>query len=275
MTKEGCIINPQTGRAVKTTTKLGKKLMAQAQQLDDEYKGGKVLKAAAKRAAVQKEAAAKNKAGGVLAAAAKRAIAKKPEPPKSAAKPKAAKPAAKPKAAPKPKEEAGAPEPKAEPTNPSYTPEELNALQKEKIIELIFRTYKLREGRVLDREAQGARLDRASKRQMIYSAVEIYVMRDPAIDAILKKKKNIAPLNDKQIQQQYQKSIQKYAGKNEAAEKKPADIIFNQRVIERSPPPSSSSSSSSSPPARRLPPYPINNVQDGVQAAMAYIGRLQ
>lgn len=268
MTKEGCIINPQTGRAVKTTTKLGKKLLAQAQQLEDEYKGGKVLKAAAKRAVVQKEAVAKNKAGGVLAAAAKRAIAKKPEPPKSAAKPKAAKP----KAAPKPKEEAGAPEPKAEPTNPSYKPEELNALQKEKIIELIFRTYKLREGRVLDREAQGARLDRASKRQMIYSAVEIYVMRDPAIDAILKKKKNLAPFNDKQIQQQYQQSIQKYAGKNEAAEKKPADIIFNQRVIERTPP---SSSSSSSPPARRLPPYPINNVQDGVQAAMAYIGRLQ
>jgi len=77
MTKEGCIINPATGRAVKTTTRLGKKLMAQAQQLDDEYKGGKVLKAAAKRAAVQKEAVAKNKAGGVLAAAAKRAAVQK------------------------------------------------------------------------------------------------------------------------------------------------------------------------------------------------------
>jgi len=83
MTKQGCIINPATGRAVKTTTPLGKKLMAQAQQLDDEYKGEKVLKTAAKRALAQKEAGAKNKAGGVLAAAAKRAIAKKPEPPKA------------------------------------------------------------------------------------------------------------------------------------------------------------------------------------------------
>lgn len=82
MTKQGCIINPQTGRAVKTTTALGKKLMAQAQQLDDEYKGEKVIKTAAKRALAQKEAGDKNKAGGVLAAAAKRAIAKKPEPPK-------------------------------------------------------------------------------------------------------------------------------------------------------------------------------------------------
>lgn len=82
MTKEGCIINPATGRAVKTTTPLGKKLMAQAQQLDDEYKGGKALKTAAKRAVAQKEAGAKKEAGGVLAAAAKRAITKKPEPPK-------------------------------------------------------------------------------------------------------------------------------------------------------------------------------------------------
>lgn len=78
MTKEGCIINPATGRAVKTTTPLGKKLMAQAQQLDDEYNAGAKLKAAAKRA-----------------------ITKKPEPPK-------------PKAAPKPKKEAAAPEPKAD-----------------------------------------------------------------------------------------------------------------------------------------------------------------
>lgn len=83
MTKQGCIINPATGRAVKTTTPLGKKLMAQAQQLDDEYKGEKVIKTAAKRALAQKEAGDKNKAGGVLAAAAKRAIAKKPEPPKT------------------------------------------------------------------------------------------------------------------------------------------------------------------------------------------------
>ena len=96
MTKQGCIINPQTGRAVKTTTALGKKLMAQAQQLDDEYKGEKVIKTAAKRALAQKEAGDKNKAGGVLAAAAKRAIAKKPEPPKPKAAPK-------PKSAPKPK----------------------------------------------------------------------------------------------------------------------------------------------------------------------------
>lgn len=87
MTKQGCIINPQTGRAVKTTTALGKKLMAQAQQLDDEYKGEKVIKTAAKRALAQKEAGAKKEAGGVLAAAAKRAIAKKPEPPKPAPKP--------------------------------------------------------------------------------------------------------------------------------------------------------------------------------------------
>lgn len=96
MTKEGCIINPATGRAVKTTTPLGKKLMAQAQQLDDEVKGGKVLKAAAKRAAVQKEAGAKKEAGGKIAAAAKRAVVKKPEPPKPKAAPK-------PKATPKPK----------------------------------------------------------------------------------------------------------------------------------------------------------------------------
>lgn len=82
MTKEGCIINPATGRAVKTTTPLGKKLMAQAQKLDDEYKGGQVLKAAAKRAAVQKEAGAKKEAVGKIAAAAKRAVVKKPEPPK-------------------------------------------------------------------------------------------------------------------------------------------------------------------------------------------------
>lgn len=86
MTKQGCIINPQTGRAVKTTTALGKKLMGQAQQLDDEYKGEKVIKTAAKRALAQKEAGDKNKAGGVLAAAAKRAMAKKPEPPKPAKK---------------------------------------------------------------------------------------------------------------------------------------------------------------------------------------------
>lgn len=87
MTKEGCIINPATGRAVKTTTPLGKKLMAQAQQLDDEYKGQKVLKTAAKRALAQKEVAAKNEAGNKLAAAAKRAITKKPEPPKPKAAP--------------------------------------------------------------------------------------------------------------------------------------------------------------------------------------------
>lgn len=60
--------------------------MAQAQQLDDEVKGGKVLKAAAKRAAVQKEAGAKKEAGGKIAAAAKRAVVKKPEPPKPAKK---------------------------------------------------------------------------------------------------------------------------------------------------------------------------------------------
>jgi len=74
MTKQGCIINPQTGRAVKTTTALGKKLMAQAQQLDDEYNAGAKLKAAAKRAVVKKPEPPK------------RAVVKKPEPPKPAEK---------------------------------------------------------------------------------------------------------------------------------------------------------------------------------------------
>tara|TARA_R100001198_G_C5240725_1_gene218042 strand:+ start:2457 stop:2954 length:498 start_codon:yes stop_codon:yes gene_type:complete len=70
MTKEGCIINPATGRAVKTTTKLGKKLMAQAQQLDDEYNAAAKLKAVAKRA-----------------------VTKKPEPPKPKAQPPKPRPA--------------------------------------------------------------------------------------------------------------------------------------------------------------------------------------
>jgi len=190
MTKKDCIINPATGRAVKTTTALGKKLIAQAQQLEE--KAGKVLKATAKRA-----------------------VTKKPELPKPEPKPE-------------PKSE-----PKVETVNPSYTPEELNALQKEQIIDLIFRTYELREGRILNKDAQSVAFGKASKKQLIFSAVEIYVMRDPNIDAILKKKKKFIPLNDSQIQEQYEKSIKKYVSKNETAQEKTADIIFRQRVIQR------------------------------------------
>lgn len=59
MVKPGCIINPQTGRAVRTDGALGKKLLAQAEQLDKEYDARQVIKKVAKRA-----------------------VAKKPEPPK-------------------------------------------------------------------------------------------------------------------------------------------------------------------------------------------------
>jgi hypothetical protein len=59
MVKPGCIINPQTGRAVRTDGPLGKKLLAQAEQLDKEYDARQVIKKVAKRA-----------------------VAKKPEPPK-------------------------------------------------------------------------------------------------------------------------------------------------------------------------------------------------
>lgn len=52
--KAGCIINPLTNRAVKKSTKLGKKLIAEAKSIEDEIKAGKVLKAAAKRAATKK-----------------------------------------------------------------------------------------------------------------------------------------------------------------------------------------------------------------------------
>ena len=54
MNKGGCIINPATGRAVKITSALGKKLYKQAEQLDKEYHAGKVLKAVAKRAITAK-----------------------------------------------------------------------------------------------------------------------------------------------------------------------------------------------------------------------------
>lgn len=287
MTKQGCIINPQTGRAVKTTTPLGKKLMAQAQQLDDEYKGEKVIKTAAKRAVAQKEAGVKKEAGGVLAAAAKRAIAKKPEPPKPKAAPK-------PKPAPEPKAEAAAPEPKADAANPTYTQAEINALTKDQIIELIFRTYKLREG--LDIVKEGQRIYGVNKKNVMFNAAEIYVMRDPEIDKILKKRKKIAPFNNPGIAKILEKSSVKYAGKNEAAALNPApiqnrgaakksssssssspEINKSNYSIKEIPPfkgakkSSSSSSSSTSPPPRRLPPYP--KIAMGNEAA-AYFGRL-
>ena len=54
MVKPGCIINPQTGRAVRTDGPLGKKLLAQAEQLDKEYDARQVIKKVAKRAVVKK-----------------------------------------------------------------------------------------------------------------------------------------------------------------------------------------------------------------------------
>jgi hypothetical protein len=52
--KAGCIINPLTNRAIKTSTKLGKRLVAEAESIEKEIKAAKVIKAAAKRAAVKK-----------------------------------------------------------------------------------------------------------------------------------------------------------------------------------------------------------------------------
>lgn len=49
-----CIINPITNRAVRTDTKLGKKLVNLADQLDNEFKAENIIKAAAKRAVKQK-----------------------------------------------------------------------------------------------------------------------------------------------------------------------------------------------------------------------------
>jgi len=50
-----CIINPITNRAVRTDTKLGKKLVKLADDIEDEIKAEKKIKAAAKRALKQKE----------------------------------------------------------------------------------------------------------------------------------------------------------------------------------------------------------------------------
>ena len=52
--KAGCIINPLTNRAVKTSTKLGKRLIAEATNIENEIKAGKLIKAAAKRALAKK-----------------------------------------------------------------------------------------------------------------------------------------------------------------------------------------------------------------------------
>jgi hypothetical protein len=54
MVKPGCIINPQTGRAVRTDGPLGKKLLAQAEQLEKEYDAREVIKKVAKRAVAKK-----------------------------------------------------------------------------------------------------------------------------------------------------------------------------------------------------------------------------
>lgn len=54
MVKPGCIINPQTGRAVRTDGPIGKKLLAQAEQLDKEYDARQVIKKVAKRAVAKK-----------------------------------------------------------------------------------------------------------------------------------------------------------------------------------------------------------------------------
>jgi predicted RNA-binding Zn ribbon-like protein len=50
-----CIINPITNRAVRTDTKLGKKLVKLADDIEDEIKAENKIKAAAKRALKQKE----------------------------------------------------------------------------------------------------------------------------------------------------------------------------------------------------------------------------
>lgn len=50
-----CIINPITNRAVRTDTKLGKKLVNLADQLDNEFKAENIIKTAAKRAVKQKD----------------------------------------------------------------------------------------------------------------------------------------------------------------------------------------------------------------------------
>ena len=52
--KAGCIINPLTNRAVKTSTKLGKRLIAEATNIENEIKASKLIKAAAKRALAKK-----------------------------------------------------------------------------------------------------------------------------------------------------------------------------------------------------------------------------
>tara|TARA_R110001592_G_scaffold59688_2_gene181222 strand:+ start:206 stop:1480 length:1275 start_codon:yes stop_codon:yes gene_type:complete len=88
MVKPGCIINPQTGRAVRTDGPLGKKLLAQAEQLDKEYNAREVIKKVAKRVVVKKPDPPKPKqkenvkkpvdGARVLQAAVKRKLAKFP-----------------------------------------------------------------------------------------------------------------------------------------------------------------------------------------------------
>ena len=88
MVKPGCIINPQTGRAVRTDGPLGKKLLAQAEQLDKEYDAREVIKKVAKRVVAKKPDPPKPKqkenvkkpvdGARVLQAAVKRKLAKFP-----------------------------------------------------------------------------------------------------------------------------------------------------------------------------------------------------
>tara|TARA_B110000459_G_C16604319_1_gene492745 strand:+ start:896 stop:2164 length:1269 start_codon:yes stop_codon:yes gene_type:complete len=86
MVKPGCIINPQTGRAVRTDGPLGKKLLAQAEQLDKEYNAREVIKKVAKRVVAKKPDPPKQKenvkkpvdGARVLQAAVKRKLAKFP-----------------------------------------------------------------------------------------------------------------------------------------------------------------------------------------------------
>ena len=50
-----CIINPLTNRAIKSDSKLGKRLLKLADDIESEIKANKVIKTAAKRALKQKE----------------------------------------------------------------------------------------------------------------------------------------------------------------------------------------------------------------------------